>query len=162
MESFSRCLTHVLKSEGGYVNDPRDPGGETNYGITVAVAREYGYRGPMKTIPPHIVANIYRELYWDKVEAGSLPYTMALHVFDAAVQHGPKKAIQLMQRALGIADDGIIGDKTRMTIRQMHPHHFAARFAAVRIKYYTDIKNFSTFGRGWMIRMSKVIAEAAQ
>ena len=63
--NFQECLNEVLKKEGGYVNDPNDSGGETNYGITKNVAVSFGYNGNMKTIPMDIVAQIYKKKYWD-------------------------------------------------------------------------------------------------
>ncbi len=116
----------VLDREGGYSDHPADRGGETNYGITVAVARGNGYDGAMRDLPLGTARAIYRRLYWlaprfDAV-ATHAPL-VAAELFDTGVNMGPSVAVAFLQRALnalnrGASDypdmpvDGIIGDRT--------------------------------------------------
>lgn len=158
--SFSVALERVLKHEGGYVNDPSDPGGETNYGITVAVARANGYQGPMKIIPISLVQKIYKQSYWDACQCDSLPPSVAYQVFDSAVNQGVRQSSKFLQRALKIGDDGVIGPKTLACARQMKPEVLNTRFYIERMGHYTKIKGFSKYGRGWSIRALDVLAES--
>lgn len=107
-DAFDRLLGH----EGGYVNDPRDPGGETNWGITVAVARREGYQGPMRDLSRDTAKAIYRRKYWNAVRADELPDSVRFDVFDAAVNHGPVQAAKWLQRTVGTTADGVIGAQT--------------------------------------------------
>lgn len=150
---FTEALQHVLKHEGGYVDHPDDPGGETHYGITVKVARENGYLGDMRTIPMHVVADIYRKQYWDKVKADQMPESVRFALFDYAVNSGPVAASKALQRVLGVADDGILGP---MTIAAAHAQSagLGARLNGYRLKFMTDLKIWPTFGRGWARRIA--------
>lgn len=119
-------IDEVIDREGGYVNDAADKGGETNWGITAAVARAEGYAGAMRALPRDEAAAIYRRLYWlrpgfDKVSARAP--TIAAALFDTAVNMGPPVAAGFLQRSLnalnrGASDypdvvrDGVIGPAT--------------------------------------------------
>lgn len=117
MSRFDECLAFVLKWEGGYSNDSDDAGGATNKGITQAVYDEYrvGYgvgRQPVSGISAKEVSDIYRRKYWARICGDRLPKGLDLAVFDAAVNVGVVQSSKFLQRALGVDDDGIIGDKT--------------------------------------------------
>ncbi len=118
--SFAEEVEKVLAREGGYVNNPNDRGGETNFGITKAVARAHGYTGPMQDLPRATAIAIYRADYWDKqnldkVEA--LAPRLAAKLFDVGVNAGIGRAGKWLQRALnlfvgGLDVDGDIGNLT--------------------------------------------------
>ena len=152
-KDFKAALKRVLKHEGGYVNHPSDPGGETNYGITKNTARSYGYNGSMKTIPMDVVERIYKAMYWDAMSCDNFPFAVAFQLFDAAVNHGLLNARKLTQRAVNVKDDGIIGSISLAAIRKTPQLLFVNSFMAERISFYTKISTFSTFGKGWMNRM---------
>lgn len=114
-------LTEVLRNEGGYVDDPRDSGGETMFGITVAVARANGYNGAMKNLPQALARDIYRKRYvegpgFDRVMP--LSTHIAAELVDTGVNMGPTVAGRFLQRALngledaGLLVDGDVGNKT--------------------------------------------------
>lgn len=158
--TFDQALKLVLKHEGGYVNDPADPGGETNYGITKAVAVQYGYTGPMHRIPIDTVAVIYRKLYWDRVRADELPEAIRYPLFDAAVNSGPKQAVTWLQRALGnVAADGLIGQQTISAAKQADASAVARKMISQRLFMLTGLKHFDRFGRGWTNRIASILAE---
>src|ERR1043165_6632704 len=101
--NYALCLKEILRHEGGYVNHPKDPGGETNFGITRATSREAGYCGPMKSIPMDVVESIYRSRFWtsssgdcDKLMAG-----VDLATFDFAVNSGPARAWKYLKLSVG-------------------------------------------------------------
>lgn len=152
-KSFKTALQRVLKHEGGYVNHPSDPGGETNFGITKSTARSYGYHGSMRTIPMTVVEKIYKSQYWDAMSCENFDFALAYQLFDAAVNHGLLNARKILQRTIKVKDDGIIGAVSLAAIRQLDTADLVQMFNAERISFYTRISTFPTFGRGWMNRM---------
>ena len=147
--NIEQALRHMLKSEGGYVNHPSDPGGETNHGITIAVARANGYLGPMSSMPLSIAIDIYRACYWGRVRADELPSAIRFHVFDAAVNSGPKQAVKWLQRCAGVTDDGLIGAVTIAAAGKVTP----ALYSAERLRFMTTLNGWSAFGKGWARRI---------
>lgn len=160
--TFDRAFDRVLGHEVGYVNHPNDPGGETNWGITVAVARAHGYTGSMRDLPRDVAKEIYRNDYWRKVEADSFHPAIGFQLFDLAVNHGPKTAIKLLQRAVGVADDGVIGPITRRAVHALHPYAVVMRANAERIDYYTKLAAWPTFSKGWVRRVAGNLRYGAQ
>ena len=152
-KNFQKSLKRVLKHEGGYVNPPSDPGGETNFGITKSTARSYGYHGSMRTIPMTVVEKIYKSQYWDAMSCENFDFALAYQLFDAAVNHGLLNARKILQRTIKVKDDGIIGAVSLAAIRQLDTADLVQMFNAERISFYTRISTFPTFGRGWMNRM---------
>jgi lysozyme family protein len=132
MQAFERAIAHLLPIEGGYVNDPADSGGETNFGITVAVARAFGYMGPMRDMTRSNAARIYQERFWsalglETIESLSVP--IAEELFDSAVNVSPERAAKWLQRSLNvlnnraamyrdIAADGRVGPMTILALRE--------------------------------------------
>ena len=161
-KTFQDALKRVLKHEGGYSNDPHDTGGETNFGITKAVARTYGYSGSMRNIPANVVEKIYKSQYWDAMSCDNFQFAIAFQLFDAAVNHGLLNARKILQRAVGVKDDGVIGLISLAAIRNQPLFALINLFNAERIAFYTQISTFSHFGRGWMNRMSENLRYAAE
>ncbi len=109
---FAAAFTKLLGHEGGYSNNPADPGGETNWGVTRRVAEANGFHGDMRAFTQDDAMAIYDRLYWMKVSADDLPAAVRFDVFDAAVNSGVGQATKWLQRALGVSDDGVIGRQT--------------------------------------------------
>jgi len=118
---IDELIKGVLAREGGYVNDPRDSGGETNLGITVAVARANGYSGSMKELTKEKAADIYKRQYFirPKFDEVSKRYPkVADELFDTGINMGPGVAAKFLQRCLNVQDgitigvDGAIGQGT--------------------------------------------------
>lgn len=148
--NLEQSLKHLLGNEGGYSNNPADPGGETMYGITVRVARAYGYLGPMRDLPWSTAMNIYRAHYWATVKADQLPEALRFHVFDAAVNSGPAQAVKWLQRAAGVTEDGAIGPQTLAAATRVTP----AKYSSIRLRFMTDLLTWATFGKGWARRIA--------
>lgn len=159
--NFDQAFDRLIGHEGGYSNHPDDPGGETMWGVTIAVARANGYTGPMRSLPRDVAKGIYRAQYWDKVKGDSLPFPVAFQVFDAAVNHGTSQAAKFLQRAAGVADDGIIGPKTLAAVAARGEPVILLLFNAEREQFYTDLKTWPSFGKGWSRRVVANLRYAA-
>ena len=162
MSNFERAVSIVLAEEGGYVNDPRDPGGETNFGIS---KRQYP-DVDIATLNVSAAKEIYRRDYWDVCKCDYLPWPLCLFVFDAAVNQGCDAqanfaAQKMLQRALDVPQDGILGLRTMAAAAKARPWH-AARFMAFRAMRYQSTRNFDRFGEGWLIRLFRVAMEAGE
>lgn len=155
--TFDEAFHKLLGHEGGYVNHPNDPGGETNWGVTVAVARANGYDGPMKDMPVDVAKAIYRKQYWDAIRGDELPPALRYAVFDAAVNSGNGQAIKWLQRAVGVADDGRIGPATLTAARAAAPDFALRRMLALRLRFMTDLKVWPSFARGWSRRIADLL-----
>lgn len=136
MSDFKKALEHVLQNEGGYVNDPMDRGGETNYGITWRTAKEFGYEGSMKDIPMDVVERIYRTQYWDKLCCNTIAFfhtELASKVFDTGVNVGVSRAGKWLQTSINLLNrnplddlyiDGVIGAKTEAALSALDTRDF--------------------------------------
>lgn len=154
---FDTAFTILLKHEGDYSDHPSDPGGQTRYGVTEAVAREVGYRGDMRELPIDLAKRIYRERYWNAVRADELPESVRYAVFDGAVNSGPRQAILWLQRAVGVKADGIIGPQTLAAVRAADPERLLRRILAQRLRFMTGLPNWPAFGRGWARRIADLL-----
>lgn len=154
---FERCMGH----EGGYVNHPSDPGGETIWGITVATARANGYTGPMRLMKREQAKEIYRKAYWERAKCAQYHSAIGFQMFDAAVNHGIGNAIRFLQRAVGVADDGAIGKITLDAINEKSIDDVLVMFNAERLEFYAKLQTFPNFGRGWTRRVASNLRYAA-
>ena len=152
--SFEQIFDRVLGHEGGYVNDPRDPGGETNWGITKRTAQANGYHGDMRALTRAQAFRIYAEAFWKRYQCDKLPSAVAYQFFDACVNHGAGNAARMLQRAVGVLDDGIIGNVTLAAINRQGVSDTLMRLVAERLRFYTRLSNFNTYGKGWVNRMA--------
>ncbi len=131
--TFQIALTKVLSSEGGYVNDPSDPGGETNLGIS---KRAYP-NVDIKSLTPETVAPIYKRDYWDRIAGDSLPSPLNYVAFDCAVNQGVGEAAILMRAASSVA--GLL---------------------RLRLARYRQSSNWAKYGAGWASRLVDVASFA--
>lgn len=159
MNNFDRAFIELLGHEGGYSNDPNDPGGETNWGVTVAVARENGYVGAMKDMDQEVAKKIYAKKYW-LAAFDQLPYQVAFQVFDAAINSGVGQAVRWLQRAAGTADDGKLGQVTLQAVQTTDPLKLALLFNAERLLFMTNLSTWSNFGKGWARRIAGNLRKA--
>ena len=170
---FTRALRHVLEMEGGFSDDPYDPGGPTNKGITLSdyarwvgesVSPESRSRlvARLKRIPYAMVQEIYRTRYWGPADCARMPAALALMHFDAAVNHGVTGAIRILQEAIGVGIDGEIGPQTRARIASVPLVEALTRYAEIRRDRYRALKHFWRFGRGWLRRVDVTLARAGE
>lgn len=160
-ERFLIFINRVLGHEGGYVNDPRDAGGETNWGITKRTAQANGYTGDMRVLSREQAIEIYRKAFWERYRCDQLPMSVAFQFFDACINHGHGNAARMLQRAVGVADDGVIGNITLEAVHKLPESNLLLLFNAERLVFYTKLKSFATFGRGWSNRVAQNLRFAA-
>lgn len=150
--AFDDAFTALIGNEGGYANNPKDPGGETMWGITAKLAREFGYVGAMRDLPQATAKDIAKRKYWDPYRCNELDPKIAFEVFDTAYNGG--RPVIWLQLACGVKPDGMFGSQTMASIQGMDPVIVVARFNAYRLAYYTSLPTWSTFGRGWANRIA--------
>jgi lysozyme family protein len=155
------ALQHVLKSEGGWSDNPSDPGGATMKGITLSVYREWKRnthisKDELRVIPDEEVYNLYKELYWNKVQGDNLPAGVDYAVFDAAVNMGVGRAAKLIQEAAGVAADGVLGPASVSAIQKTDPKELIEKFSQLKEEFYRSLGTFPTFGVGWLNRVAEV------
>lgn len=133
---LNQFLDHILEVEGGYINDPKDSGGETNYGITVNLAREYGYNEPMRDMKESTAREIYAKRFWHSMRLDdvlSISEPIAKEMLDTGVNQGVNRAVRYLQRSLNVFNnggtqwhdlvvDGIMGSKSLTALRAMYNH----------------------------------------
>ena len=163
--NYDKCLETILHHEGGYVNHPKDPGGETNLGVTKRVYEEHGGTKDMKELTVEDVAPIYKKGYWDKMKGDDLPSGLDLCVFDFAVNAGPGRAAKYLQTLVAaLPVDGGIGPMTLAKVNEyvekFNVKHAVDHYQANRQKYYEELSTFATFGRGWTRRVEETTHEA--
>ena len=157
--NYDKCLKTILHHEGGYVNHPKDPGGETNLGVTKRVYQEHGGTKDMKDLLVEDVAPIYKKGYWDKMKGDDLPSGLDLCVFDFGVNAGPGRAAKFLQSMIGTTVDGGIGPNTLAKVeeyvRENGEHETVKKYQEMRQKYYEQLSTFATFGKGWTRRVEE-------
>jgi len=160
--TFDEAFNRLLGNEGAYSNHPADPGGETMWGITAAVARAHGYQGEMRELPCETAREIYRVAYWQRAGADQYDGAIGFQVFDAAVNHGIETAVRFVQHAAGVAEDGHIGPVSIAAINAIPVPKLLMRMLAQRLRFWAKLSTFDTFGRGWVNRGAADLDLAAQ
>lgn len=160
---FRAALDFLLPVEGGYSHHAWDRGGPTNHGVTQTTYdfwrdRRRLPRRPVSEIDEPEVEAVYREEYWYRAQCDRLPWPVSLVHFDTAVHSGPGRAARLLQRALGMVPDGIIGPVTRRAIKAEQPHLLALRYCKVREEYLKRLAqmepdDYAPALRGWLNRL---------
>jgi len=155
-QNFEQCMGWLLEHEGGFINHPSDPGGETNFGVTRAVYEQYVGRqvmdGEMEGLTHDDVYPIYKENYWDAVRGDDLPSGVDWSTFDWAVNSGKSRASKALQRIVGVEADGGIGPLTLQRVAEVDPEEIIKQMHYVRDKFYRSLDTFEVFGKGWVRR----------
>lgn len=154
---FDDAVERVLAAEGGYVNHPNDPGGETNYGIAKRSYPDVDIRN----LTRDGAKAIYFRDFWLPCGEG-LPSALKYQVFDAAVNHGIGNAVRMLQRAVGVADDGHWGPVSQRSLTNTPSHDQVMLFLAERLDFMRKLKTFPVFGAGWCARITKNLRYAAE
>lgn len=155
--NFEACMAEVFKHEGGYVNDPHDPGGETNMGISKRSYPKENIRGMTRAR----AAQIYREDFWDKLKCDDLPAGLDLVVFDAAVNSGPARGAKWLQQAVGVAADGKVGMATIGAAKNTYAPAAVMRAIGFRRAFLKTLPTWERYKNGWNKRLDSVEAVAS-
>lgn len=153
MDLFKQHIEVVLRHEGGYVNDPVDPGGETNYGISKrAFPKE-----DIKRLTKARATELYERHYWIPSKAQELPPRLQLIHLDTAVNCGVVMAIRILQLAAGVPDDGVFGPRTAAAAANVTVNAYADQ----RLAYYERIIKrkpaLAKYRKGWTRRVYSFI-----
>ena len=174
----NQLIEELIEREGGYVNDPQDRGGETNYGITKKVANKNGYVGDMKKLPYEFAFNLYKKSYWHTLrldEISKISEKLAVQLFDFGINSGIANAGHCLQVVLNVLNqkqdiyhdlvtDGIVGSKTIVAINKFIEHRqeqglhvLIEAIRAQRISFCIDIavndESQEKYQFGWLHRI---------
>lgn len=176
MKTVEQIVDELVAREGGYVNNPADRGGPTNWGITEPVARAFGYRGDMQAMPIEVARSIYRERFWQQPgfsRIGQIDLPLAIELMDTGVNMGTATAAKFLQRSLNVLNlggtlypdltvDGAIGRLTLYALERLIAHRgpdgravILAMVNALQSARYIEIAEANptqeTFEFGWQV-----------
>lgn len=154
---WDTAINITLGFEGGYVNDPKDPGGETKYGISKKAYPNID----IKNLTIEQAKQIYHRDYWDRCKCAFIPDALSIALFDFAVNSGTKRAIRYLQRALGVTVDGVIGNQTIGACNRLPTRQVLEQFINNRLEYLMSLKSWQHFGGGWGRRV-KTLKEVCE
>jgi hypothetical protein len=163
-DNFDRCVAVTLAYEGGFSDNPTDPGGATNFGITKRTLEAYLGTAvtveDVRTMSSSTAIAIYRANYWNQMRCGDLPAGVDMMVFDYGVNSGPAVAIKALQALVRVAQDGAIGPRTLGAVAGAAPMTLVNDLAQVRMSYLRALPTFAQFAEGWTRRVSDVQQKA--
>lgn len=160
--NYPKCLAAVLLYEGGFTNNPHDPGGATNKGVAQRVYDAYREDAKLAVQSVRLITNdevnaIYYRQYWTAIHGDDLPSGIDECVFDEAVNSGVGRAIKDMQTVLGVVSDGQIGMVTLGKIRAINDRvSFINRYCDNRLSFLHRLSTFQFFRKGWTNRIAAV------
>lgn len=156
MISFDEAFTRLLGHEGGYSNDPKDPGGETNWGIS---KRSYPQLD-IKNLTKDQAMSIYYQDFWTPLKDANP--AIKFQVFDFAVNSGIQTAIRKLQQVVGVADDGHWGPVSNAALSAMDINDVLMMFVAARLRFWASLSTWPTYGKGWALRAATDLEYAAK
>ena len=203
---FPACLDFTLANEGGFSDNPADPGGATFKGITLASLRDYWgdpdggprllFKGgtslskgfglisrfsedidvtvfredlrvnatveDLRGLDPETISWFYQQRFWSPMQCGVLPAGIDLMIFDHGVNVGKARPVPMMQRLLAVDDDGIVGPITLAAISARTPLKLIGDLRGEQEAYYRALREFPTFGNGWLNRLSRRFTAATR
>ena len=157
-ETYEKAITQVFKDEGGYTNESTDPGGPTNWGITIYDARQYwksdATAEDVRTMPKAIAEDIYRKHYADVVRYNDLPPGVDYSVLDYAINSGTSHSVKTLQQIVGVTEDGQLGSITLQAVLQKEPIETINKIWDERLAYDHSLTHlWHTYGHGWTNRI---------
>jgi len=170
MSSFETTFSRTIGHEGKFQANPKDRGNWTSGKEGVGELKGTKWGLAAMTYPHLDIANITleqaKEIYyndwWLKLKMERWPNVMKYQMFDAAFNHGTGRANQFLQFAARVKDDGVIGPKTITAVNMTDPNDLVLRFLAKRLRYFTEVKTWAEFSRGWSLRVAQCLEYAAE
>lgn len=168
--NFDKVFDRVIGHEGGYSDNPKDDGNWTGgkVGEGELKGTKYGLAAntyqtlDIKNVTETQARAIYYEDWWQALSMDRFSSAMQFQMFDAAFNHGMRNASKIYQRAVGAKDDGIIGPKTLKAASEITENDRLLRFLSYRLKFYTSLRTFDDFGRGWSNRIADNLLYASK
>ena len=159
--SYEEALRLLLAHEGGYTNDAADPGGPTNFGITIADYRQYAKPdatvADVKAMRIDDAKRIYRAHYWDALRCDDLPAGVDYSVFDYGVNSGIGRSGRVLRRCLKLPDDtSTVTDVVVAAARAFDAGALISTICEERLRFLQSLKTWSVFGKGWGKRVADV------
>lgn len=155
---FERAIVYLMTVEGGYSNHPKDPGGETKYGISKKAFPKLN----IKKVTKAQAKRLYETHYWRPCFHPAMSYRIAVITFDGCVHLGVGEGIKQLQKALGVPADGVIGKSTVRSITRLDPQELALRMLSLRNESYRKLPQYKTFRRAWLSRLFQLAFNAEQ
>lgn len=170
MSSFETTFNRTIGHEGKFQANPKDRGNWTSGKEGVGELKGTKWGLAAMTYPHLDIANITleqaKEIYyndwWFKLKMDRWPNVMKYQIFDAAFNHGTGRANQFLQYAARVKDDGVIGPKTITAVNMTDPNDLVLRFLAKRLRYFTEVKTWAEFSKGWSLRVAQCLEYAAE
>jgi lysozyme family protein len=163
-DCWAESIKRLLASEGGYINHPSDPGGPTNFGITIADYRRYvkpdATAADVRVMKVEDATAIYREKYWRAMRCDDLPAGLDYCVFDYAVNSGTGRVPKVLQRVLGIGVSGRMDEVTLAGVRRRETRALIQAVCDERLRFLQGLKTWPVFGKGWSRRVGEVRSAA--
>ena len=153
---FDKAFDRLMGNEGGYSNNPSDPGGETNWGIS---KRSYP-NVDIKNLTSDGAKEIYMRDFWKPL--ADAPFAIKYQAFDFAVNSSIQTAIRKLQAAIGVADDGHWGPLSAAALAKMDLNDVIMKYVAQRGRFWASLSTWSTFGKGWMNRLCQQLEYASE
>ncbi|WP_335956454.1 glycoside hydrolase family 108 protein [Acinetobacter bereziniae] len=168
--NFDKAFERLIGHEGGYSTDREDLGNWTGGKVGKGVFKGTKYGIAANTYPNLDIKNltieqakaIYKKDWWDKLGADQLHPAIVYQLWDFAVNAGKSRAVKELQQAVGVPDDGIIGPKTIAAVKAKDVNDVLLLLASERLSFYTSLKTWSTYGKGWTNRVAENLKYAAE
>lgn len=170
MSMFDKAFDRVIGHEGGFQDQPTDRGNWTSGVINKGELKGTKFGISAASYPTLDIKNltveqakaIYKRDFWDKLGMERFNPAMQYQLFDAAINHGWGNTSKILQRAVGVKDDGIIGPATLAKVAAMELNDLLLNFVASRMDFFLAVPTFTTYGRGWMARCATNLRYATQ
>ena len=167
MDNFSRCFAFTLGAEGGYTDNPADPGNWTGGAMGHGQLRGTKYGISAAAYPALDIAAlteadaqaIYRRDYYMPLRGDELALPVAMVAFDGAVNAGVRRSVCWLQQAAGVSADGVLGARTLAAINATDALGLAREALARRLSFYSTSPGWGNFGLGWTRRVIALAGE---
>lgn len=166
MSDFEKAINFVLQNEGGFVNNPNDSGGATNFGITIPMLTSYRQKAvtafDIQTLTLIEAKKLYEAFFWDRLRISGLKQSIATAILDTAVNQGQATAIKLAQHCLGsVLPDGVMGPETLDALDKIEEADFIYSYIGMLQERFVDFcvnaTNQIVFLKGWLRRSRRLL-----
>lgn len=155
---FNRAIAYLMTVEGGYIHHPKDPGGETNFGISKKAFPKLD----IKNLSQAKAKQIYQKMYWQPCFHPAMGYKIAVITFDGCVHLGVREGIKQLQKAMRLPADGVLGAGTVGGLRRISQKDLAVRMLTLREESYRKLPQYKTFRKAWLNRLFQLAFNAEE